>query len=224
MMKVVVVRYNENIEWTKQLSNVVICNKGNPLPEDYTVIPMENVGREGHAYYKYICDHYDDLESHTAFLQGNPFDHSPNIIAQLEKWVADTPTQVDFQMLSQAILLCNLSGCRHHPGLPMVDVYETLFGERKETMAFLFGAGAQFIVSRKQIHKRPREFYQKIVDLLSYDCSPIEGYVIERFHPIIFGDVYTSDVPTTVASGSSREPSSIRSVSSNYGFISKLHK
>jgi hypothetical protein len=50
----------------------------------------------------------------------------------------------------------------------------------------MVGSGAQFIVSREQILKRPREFYEKIVKLLEYDINPIEGFVIERLHCIIF--------------------------------------
>jgi len=53
-------------------------------------------------------------------------------------------------------------------------------------MEFKFGAGAQFIVSKNQILKRPKEFYLKIIKLLEYSKNPIEGYVIERFHQFIF--------------------------------------
>ena len=59
-----------------------------------------------------------------------------------------------FEFLSENILTCNLSGCRHHRGLPLIDNYEKIFGEKKENMKFEFGAGAQFIVSKK---KNPTE-------------------------------------------------------------------
>jgi len=29
---------------------------------------LDNVGREGHTYYKYICDNYDNLTDYTIFL------------------------------------------------------------------------------------------------------------------------------------------------------------
>jgi hypothetical protein len=53
-------------------------------------------------------------------------------------------------------------------------------------MPFDFGPGAQFIVSRKQILKRPREFYLNIVKILENNVCPIEGYCIERFQKLIF--------------------------------------
>ena len=84
---IVVARYNENIEWCKQFSNVKIYNKGEKLENGYNEFFLNNVGREGHTYYKHICDNYDNLEDYTIFLQGNPFDHSPNIISNVNKYI-----------------------------------------------------------------------------------------------------------------------------------------
>jgi hypothetical protein len=83
-------------------------------------------------------------------------------------------------------LNCNLKGCPHHKSLPLIETYEKLFGERKTEMSFIFGAGAQFIVSKQKILQRPKEFYLKIVEMLDKCKNPIEGFVIERFHKLIF--------------------------------------
>lgn len=53
-------------------------------------------------------------------------------------------------------------------------------------MQFRFGTGAQMIVSRESILQHSKEFYQTIVDMLSYSVNPIEGFVIERFWGLIF--------------------------------------
>jgi len=82
---IVIARYHENIEWSKQFPNVIIYNKGNKLDNDYNEIMLSNVGKEGHTYYKHICDNYDNLADYTIFLQGTPFDHSPNIISNLHR-------------------------------------------------------------------------------------------------------------------------------------------
>jgi hypothetical protein len=189
---IVVARYNENIEWTKQIDNnnvnIIIFNKGEPLNNDndnYNVIQLANVGREGHTYYKYIYDNYDNLYDYTIFLQGCPFDHSPNLINNIHKYINDTELNVDFDYLSEYIIDCNLSGCKYHYGLPLIETYEKLFNERKEEMAFTFGCGAQFIVSKKNILKRPKEFYYKIVEMLQNHSGPAEGFVIERFQKLI---------------------------------------
>jgi hypothetical protein len=183
---ILVARYNENVEWTKQFSDVIIYNKGQQLGNGYKEVLLSNVGREGHTYYKYICDNYDNLADYTIFLQGTPFDHSPNIIANLNKYINNKNMSIEFEFLSEKILHCNLNGCQYHNGLPLIDTYENLFNERKEDMVFTFGAGAQFIVSKNIILKRPKDFYLKIVKILQNEVNPIEGFVIERFHKLIF--------------------------------------
>jgi hypothetical protein len=187
-MLIVVARYNENIEWTNQFQNVLIYNKGEQLEKEYNEIKLDNVGREGHTYYKYIYENYDKLEDYTIFLQGNPFDHCPNIIQNLNNLVNDKDKlDIKFEFLTERIFYCTLEGCCNHPGLPLKDVYEKLFDKKIDNLGFLFGAGAQFIVSKTSILKNSKEFYMKIIELLQNDICPIEGYVIERFHSLIFG-------------------------------------
>lgn len=183
---IIVARYNENIEWTRNFKNVIIHNKGNKLGNGYNEVFLNNVGREGHTYYKYICDNYDKLDDYTIFLQGRPFDHSPNIINNLNKHINNNFFNSDFTFLSEQFLNSKLSDCPHHKGLPLIDTYEKLFDERKEEMDFIFGAGAQFIVSKNCILKRPKTFYAKIVEMLQNEINPIEGFVIERFHKLVF--------------------------------------
>ena len=180
-MNIIVSRYKENIEWTKELDNVIIYNKGDNLDESYNVIHLKNVGREGHTFYTYIYENYDNLSNHTVFLQGNPFDHCPDVIEKIKK-----DANHEFCFLSNWIIDCNLSGCGYDENLPLITVYETLFKIKKENMEFKFGAGGQFIVSKTQILKRPKDFYLQIVKMLENDINPIEGFVIERFHSLIF--------------------------------------
>ena len=182
---IVVARYNENIKWTEQFSNVIIYNKGPPLKGKYNEIYLNNVGREGHTYYKHIYDNYENLSDYTIFLQGNPFDHSRNIISNLKKYVNNKELNIDFEFLSEMISECNLDGCKHHRGLPLISCYEKIFNEKKENMNFNFGLGAQFIVAKKKILQRPKDFYLKIIKMLEYSKRPIEGCVIERFHKLI---------------------------------------
>jgi len=192
-MKIVVSRYKEDIKWTFSFPNVVLYNKGPPIPDLYT-IPLANVGREGHTYYQYIIDHYDELDDYTAFLQGNPFDHSPNIMRTLSSYIDGTKTFKDFAYLSEHSAPTNCKRCPLWNKIPMKEVYDYLFhdcpqriaAERKRSWNITFGPGAQFIVSRERILARPREFYQRVIRLLEYSSDPIEGHAIERYHSLIF--------------------------------------
>ena len=71
----------------------------------------------------------------------------------------------DFEFLSERILECNLTGCKHNHRLPLISCYEKIFNEKKENMKFIFGAGAQFIVAKKILQK-PKNFYLKIITML----------------------------------------------------------
>jgi len=160
---IVVARFNEDLEWTKQFSNVVIYNKGDKLTDDFNEILLNNVGREGHTYYKHIYDNYDNLTNYTIFLQGNPFDHSPNIISNLNKYITNDKLNINFEFLSEKVHNCKLSGCPIHPGLPLRETYKTLFNNPRKYGEFKFGNGAQFIVSKKTILKNPLLFTLKLL-------------------------------------------------------------
>ena len=189
-LQIVVARYNEDIEWIKPFPNVLIYNKGTSLTTDFTnVIQLKNVGREGHTYYKHIYDNYEKLADYTIFLQGYPYDHSSGIVNDINAIIDNRISIENFKFLSGYISRCKLSGCGLHPGLPLKEVYENIFNEKKEdTYSFEFGCGAQFAVSKQRILERSREFYLKIVKLLEYSENPIEGFCVERFHSLIFSE------------------------------------
>ena len=190
-MQIIVARYNEDMDWTKQFPNVLIYNKGTKFNNEYNEIQLNNVGREGHTYFKHIYDNYENLEDYIIFLQGNPFDHSPDLIQNINKYMNkynNNSLDLEFEYLSKKIIDCNLIGCRWFIELPLRDIYEKIFNERKEYMDFRFGVGAQFIVSKNTILKRPKSFYLNIIEILEKDVDPIEGHAIERFHSIIFGN------------------------------------
>jgi len=223
-MLIVIARYNEDIEWSKKYSsNVLIINKGDNIDGIENQIFYPNVGREGHSYYKYIVDNYDNLDDYIIFLQGNPFDHSPDIIKILDtiidiynknkeefmNIIVNTNINYtfincgnnfnniyinelknnNFIYLSQFINKTSIKTeeriwekCR-----TIRDSYKKIFDIKiEDDLNFIYGAGAQFFVSKEAILKHPKEYYEKFYKLLEYNSDPIEGYTIERFHKIIF--------------------------------------
>jgi hypothetical protein len=186
--RIVVARHKENVEWTKQFKNIIIYNKGNHIGGGYNEIFLNNVGREGHTYYHHIYNNYDNLEDYTVFLQGNPFDHSPFLLKNLNNYINlidKGELTTSFEVLSEYMGKCNLNNC-DHKGIPLFDVYSALFDVKKTDLEIEFGAGAQFIVSKKSILKKPKEFYLNIVKMLEYSINPIEGFCVERLHKLIF--------------------------------------
>jgi hypothetical protein len=73
--KIIVARYNENIEWlNSEMSNCIIYNKGNNLNIKNEII-LKNVGRESETYLHYIITNYDNLPDVIVFTQARISDH-----------------------------------------------------------------------------------------------------------------------------------------------------
>lgn len=188
---IVVARYNEDVEWARQFSDVsevIIYNKGTQLNNGLREICLDNVGREGHTYYKHICDNYDQLADYTIFLQGRPFDHSPNVISNINKYINNKELNIDFDLLSELVFNSTLDGeCSANIWCKNIHKdWEFVFETSSDNQPCIFGAGAQFIVSKNRILKNKKEFYEKIVNMLGYSTNPLEGHNIERFHKYIF--------------------------------------
>lgn len=191
-LQIVVSRYNENIEWTLQfINNVVIYNKGEPIDEKFKAIPLPNLGREGHTYYYHIYENYDNLADHTVFLQGHPFDHSPFILNQINSLIYNNNSYIKYKHLSLKVLKSNFHFEMKREGRckNIYKNYEKWLGKtipNNENREIEFAAGAQFVVSKDTILKRPREFYYNVMKSLDHSMGPTEGMDLERLHKVIF--------------------------------------
>jgi len=172
-MQIVISRFNENIQWSDSLSDVILYNKGEGLTSSHPVIHLKNVGREEHTFAYHIFTNYDTLAEYTCFLQGNPFAHEPNLLEKINT----TPLE-KFTLLSKHILLCDPTTKHYYHG-PVDEVYQKLF-EKPITDPWKFSPGAQMIVHKDIIYRYPKEIYEKIVHLLDHSSHPGEGFAIER--------------------------------------------
>lgn len=161
MTDVVISKYKEDISWVKNItkSKLFIYDKSDDVIPGHIKLP--NIGREAHTYLYHIINNYDNLSDYTCFLQGNPYDkekgHLSLTIEQLESFSEN----IEFYPLSY-ILECNLDGTPHHPNLDIDKIiFDKFFIDKPDTLKFV--VGAQFIVSKKSILSRKKEFY---IDIL----------------------------------------------------------
>lgn len=189
-MKVVIARYQEDVSWANGIPNCIIYNKSNSQPNTiHPVIQLPNIGREGHTYLHHIITNYDQLDDYLVFLQGYPFDHSPHLEHKLKDFIYRINEKnefIPFEYISQKIVNSNIERCPGDITLQLIPTYKKIFNLDKTNHPFVFGAGAQFIVSKQSILSRPKSFYQNMITLLDYDINPPEGFVIERFWNMIF--------------------------------------
>lgn len=112
--KLIVARYNENLDWINTFENYQIYNKGlkDLAPHHQAnAIQLPNVGREAHSYLYHIINNYDNLEDILVFCQGSIAGHTYHSdINEFKKYALD----IDEHGFSTK--LCNITGIEH--GLP----------------------------------------------------------------------------------------------------------
>jgi hypothetical protein len=172
----VVARYNEDVTWCRRYPHTVY-NKGGHLDNS---TPLPNIGREAHTYLYHIVTQYDNLDEFTIFVQGNPFDHCRNVLERVEGLTRDGCP--DFELLAHDVLLTTSEHCKWHRELPMKAFHTRLFGPTPPR-TFRFGAGAQFVVSKRLIRTISKSTYQSLLNTIDKDQGP---WVIERFWEQLF--------------------------------------
>jgi hypothetical protein len=175
---VIISRYKENINWISEIYN---------LP--YLKLP--NVGREAHTYLYHVTNNYDNLNTINIFLQGHPFDHCPNLLDKI-KDIYTKINDINIDPMSSPKLENKYSVHRNHKKIHPKGLYISYFmkllfdinTDIAETIAMTYGA--QFACSKESIISKPKNFYEFLLNFVSYETNPIEAYIFERLWLYIF--------------------------------------
>jgi hypothetical protein len=173
-IKVVIARYNEDVSWVRDLEYEYIIYNKNESENHLFENNLPNIGREGHTFFTYLIENYDNLPEYVCFLHGVPFDHCLDIIDKINNF-----NMVDnFLPLSASYVLGQWEwertyGLADTLGLPYANPLKMI-------------SSCQSIVSKELILKTPKEMYEKLLNSLSYHVNPQEAYIIENLWPTIF--------------------------------------
>lgn len=205
---IIVSRYNEKLEWLKEEPfskyKIIIYNKG--INENFyhagEVIPMKNVGREGHTYLYYIVENYYHLPDLIIFLPGSA-DH-PNKINKTKKMMQEIErtnkpvfvkdnlnidemyhftidrheaTSNDNKAINDDFDV-TLSSIR-----PFGKWFEQKFGIKQPEYVSYAGIVS---VSKKDVLQHPKSYYQDLLQEVSMSVTPEVGHYIERSWHTIF--------------------------------------
>ena len=176
--RIVVAKYKEDISWCKSYTTT-IYNKGDDYVEN--AIPLPNIGREAHTYLYHIVENYDNLDEYTVFLQGNPSDHSRDLHKKLND-ISESIDVPDYIDLCHQLIHATTRICHYDPTLPLSEFDRILFGEMPER-EIIFGAGAQFCVSKRAILSVPKSTWKYLLETIHENRG---AWVIERFWREIF--------------------------------------
>ena len=186
--QVVIARYLENIQWVEKLKIPhFIYNKGpeilNSMSRYNIIARPENMGRESETYLYHIIENYDQLPDYLVLLQGNPFDHCPSVLSILENH-PDTQRLIPLgSHLKRESLLSEFNWPEFKPAV--CDLL-AIFGIEMPSL-LRHATGAQYLVPKQAILQHPKKLYEQCIRRLNYSTNPVEGWVMERIWPYIFG-------------------------------------
>lgn len=131
---------------------------------------------------KYIVDHYDDLHEYTIFTQADPSDHVHEHLLAFESTLTDQFGSFAFarSIYGQYTIGWERLHCVSASAKRLGLGYTNVNSKNKDL--YLCCPGGIFYVHRDRIRQRPKEFYQKIIDL--DNDQDFFNYVLNEYeHP-----------------------------------------
>ena len=152
----------------------------------------KNVGYNIYDYMDYICENYDNLPDVMLFTKGN----------MLERHI----TKEEFDKIASNKTLTPLLTQNHITYLPVCFYHDGLYYEQNDSWYFngkehkffrsygefakkmglpepehlAFAPGGCYIVPRKNVLKRSKDFYEQLRSFVDYCQLPAEAHAIER--------------------------------------------
>jgi len=204
--KIVVARYNENIEWlNSEMSNCIIYNKGNKMNIENEII-LENVGRESETYLHYIITNYDNLPDVVVFTQARISDHKGkddiNYLINIKNEALLNSKSLNFfehyDVSGQPCIHFDRTWNLREDGYFLKDNYKN-----NNPITFLewwfnnnididypnplrvYG-NAIFSVKKENIINKPIEYYKRLILEVNHHINSTEGHFFERSWYYIF--------------------------------------
>lgn len=191
-MTLVVARYNEDVEWTREFPKKIIYNKGDrstiPVDLQECVIDLPNVGRETHTYLYHVITNYDKIDDIIIFTQGNYTDHINATPTKFKEYFSNikglSNNFIDCKHWGEFARSYNFNISQHKGNLSNVHLtygpwYERVFGEKYNESTLIY-PGAIFSVRKALILSRSKEFYERLIKEVDYDNAPQECHFMER--------------------------------------------
>lgn len=188
---IVVARYEEDISWINNLavdsySRIYIYNKGShaqfSIP-NAKILTLPNYGREAHTYLHHVIENYDTLADVTLFLPGSAWykESKKYRVMKVVDRVSKTRDSVIIGHRDQQTLhdvhgftidsyaVTNEENRKKNPETALTPAVDKPLGRwfnkrfPGETITYVSYTGI-FAASRKDIHKRPRSFYERMLN------------------------------------------------------------
>lgn len=188
-MKYIISRYNHDIDWIKEYTDNPIIYDRSEIPANNT-IRVANMGTDIYDKFRYIVENYDNLPDVAVYTKANLF-----------KYI----TKEEFDKVKDNKTFTPLLTQGHKTYMPVCYYKDGLYYEinnlwylnelphRKDKVEELkdilgmrnreyngFAPGSNYILTKRDIHKHPKDFYVKLMSYIDYAIYPAEAQMIER--------------------------------------------
>jgi len=189
-MKWIISRYNHNMDWMKDYpdTEVIMYDRSDEPMKDSIVV--KNIGTDIYDKFTYIIDNYDNLPNIAVYTKANLFNY-------ILKEEFDALDKTKFQPLLTQNHKVYEPVCRYVDGMYYerndmwyLGVYpcknKMVPYELQEilgigTMDYIpFAPGSNYILTKDNILKHPKAFYEKLRSYLEWDRYPGEAQIMER--------------------------------------------
>ena len=191
--------YNADISWILEYTdNYIIYDRSTtdewikPF-EQKKVIKVPNIGWDIYDKFTYIIDNYDNLPKTMILTKGNIFKYITR--EEFDKICNNTAFTPIFTKYHRTYLPTCFYGddgmyneinnswyLRTFPTKYFKSYNQFIKPLGLEIPKYLkFAPGSNYIVTKQDIHKHPKSFYEKLRQCIDYGSTPGEAQIIERF-------------------------------------------
>jgi len=200
----VVSQWNNDVSWIEEYTDdYIIYDKSNTLPEGPKVIKFENVGHNLHDIFHYCYSNYNNLPNLVAFLEGHPFDHCNKqkldriihnkFFTCLESYENAADHRTAMKDATAGWTEENNNGMIISHPRNYASIFQTynqaldnVFKNPYYPQYIKFAPGGMYIVEKERILHYSKEWWRKLLEMLSKDVNQAEAYIFERMLWTIF--------------------------------------
>lgn len=193
-MKLIISRYEHNMDWLKDYpeSEVIIYDRSKEPMEGS--IPVKNIGSDLYDKFTYIIDNYDNLPDVAIYAKANLFKYITK--EEFDK-VKDNKTFTPLLTKNHKVYndesgmpVCfydnqgmfnevnNFWYLYPHPAKFAPLIID--FFDMKNRLYNVFAPGSNYILTKENILKHPKEVYEKLRSYIDWDIYPGDAQLLER--------------------------------------------
>lgn len=189
-MKWFLSRYNHDIDYLKDYTDDYVLYDRSELPIPSSIV-VPNIGSDIYDKFTYIIDNYDNLPDVAVYTKANIFKYiTPLEFEKIKDNKTFTPILTQHHKVYEPVCryvdgmyeeMNNMWYLGSHPcktAMIPYELQEVLGIGSKEYVKF--APGSNYILTKEDIHRHPKEFYVKLRSYLEWDVYPGEAQIMER--------------------------------------------